>query len=401
MKKIVLMMSLMLGGLAFASVDVRDRAGVIPLDQQNALRNEGSRWPFDLHVLTGAFPNPAALESAVHRCVNGPNVVCIGIDPVHHKTVVHFGTATGISPSTSIPAAGNSYFKTGNWQGGIEAIASAARNAVGTATRAPTVYVNNTPVPVVPYGTQPVTVHVDSPSGTTTGMSTGWWLFLIFMGIGAGVVIYYVSRAVKTAKKVNEDMNDFRDEAFEMSSRNIEQADFHEKLAAKMNADKPKPMVPTQTKAVTPTTKTVAQTVTPTAPVAAPTTTVVHNHYGSNTGSGTLTGSVAGDILLANELTRPITPVVVTQPTVVHETTVVHDAPSSDNGGSSSSWDTKSDDNDSGGSSSSWDSGSSDSDSGSSSSWDSGSSDSGSSWDSGGGFDSGGGSDGGGGGSDW
>jgi uncharacterized membrane protein YgcG len=387
MKKIFSFFAIMLiSGAARARVAVHDSAGIIPQSQQDALIAEGSRWPFDLHVLTGAFPSPAALDTAVHRCITAPNVVCIGIDPVHHKTNIHVGTATGIPASDGLlSSVGNSYFKDKDYQGGIEAIAGRARALATTVVPTP---IHNTPVYTVQ---QPVQVHIDSPA--STGMSTGWWLFLFFMIALAGIVVYYVRRAVKTAKKVNEDMNDFRDEAFEMSSRNMEERDFHEKLKAKITTKQPMaPAAPiTNTAPVAP-----ARVVT-TAPNTTPggSTTVVHNHI-----SGSGSGASTGDMLLAYELGRISNPtqVVVAPNPVVHE--VVRETIPADSGGSSSNWDTKADDNDSGGSSSSWDSGSSDS--GSS---DSGSSDSGSSssdWGGGGGDSGGGGgSDSGGGGSDW
>src|SRR5271168_4307476 len=120
--------AMLFSATAFASVVVHDSAGFISSAQQGALVAEGSRWPFELHVLTGTFPNFAVLDSTVHRCVTGTNVVCVGIDPTHHKTNVHVGTATGIPVSAlnGIAAAGNSYFKHGDYQGGIEAIASSA-----------------------------------------------------------------------------------------------------------------------------------------------------------------------------------------------------------------------------------------------------------------------------------
>lgn len=380
MKKIGLIVALLMSSVAFAGVTIHDRAGVMTTAQQSSLVANGNRWPFDLHVVTGAFPNPNVMNTTVDHCVTGPNVVCIGVDPVHHKTVVRAGAAVGLPSDNSIAAAGNSYFRVGDYQGGIEAIASRARELAHTVVNTP----HNTVV-TTPYIQQPqVQVHIDNP--VPTGMTTGWWLFLFGMIALAGIVIYYVVRAVKTTKKINEDMNDFRDEAFEMSSRNLEERDFHEKLKAKMPV--------TTTKVVTPTTQTVVQTVPvsgqggqvviPTAPAGvAPSTTVVHNHYGNTGSNSTLTGSVMTDVMLAEALTRPSTPVVAPAPVVV-EREVVRETHS--DSGSSSSWNNDDGGNSNSGSSSSWGSSDNDSSSGSSSSWDSGSSsssDSSSSWDSG------------------
>lgn len=388
MNKIGIVFAMLISSMGFASVSVHDNAGVISAPQQSALIAGSARWPFDLHILTGAFPNPAALDTTVHRCVTGPNVVCIGIDPVHHKTNVHVGTGVGIPSSEfhSIAAAGNSYFKGGDYQGGIEAIAIRAREAahtiVNASVREPVRSVSVQSVPV------PVQVHIDNHN---SGMSTGWWLFAFFMALLLGLGAWIVRRAYKTAKKVNDDMNDFRDEAFEMSSRNMEERDFHEKLKAKLGTEK-KPMLPK-----------VAQSAPTSVPVSSKPTiirnrTTVEAFYNTPSVSPSTT-----DVLLAYELGRvsnPTPPVVV----VPVPAPVPTPTPAVDKGGSSSDWDTKADDNDSGGSSSSHDddndnsgssswndsSDSSSSDNGSSSSsWDSGSSDSGSSGGDSGGGDSG------------
>lgn len=375
MKKIISLAVMLVSSMAFASVSVYDHAGVLTQAEQSALTADGSRWPFDLHVLTDTFPNPAALNTAVHRCVNGPNVVCIGIDPAHHKTNVHVGTAVGIPSSEfqSIASAGNSNFRMNDYFGGIEAIASRARDAAHTIINVP----NSRNV--VPYAAQPqIQVHIDNP--VSTGMSTGWWLFLFVMIALVGVVVYFVRRAVKITSKVNSDMNDFRDEAFEMSSHNIETAnmrEFNEKLSAKATTSKP--MMPVTAKVVPsiPTLPVQTKVVIQNVPVATqPTQTVVHNHYsngtpGYNSGyNNTLTGSVATDILLASELSRPYnnpTPVVVERE-IIRET-------SPDAGGNSSSWgSSNSSDDDAGGRSSSWGNNDSDSNSNNNSSWDNNSS---------------------------
>lgn len=402
MKILSLFVAMMISNIALASVSVYDHVGVLTQAEQGSLIANGSRWPFDLHVLIGTYPNPAALNSAVHNCVNSPNVVCIGLDPSHHKTNVHFGTAVGVPASeyASIVSAGNSYFRDANYQGGIEAIATRTRT-VAHSVSSPVTYNQDVTHTVIQ---QPVQVHVDS-----TGTSAGWWFFSFFMLLIVGACIWAVSKSRKTVQKINSDMNDFRDEAFEMSSRNMEERDWHEKMKAKQTVDQ-HPMMPTKTVAslpapskqviVQPVVQSVQSVVA--APVT-PSTTVIHNHI-SGGGSG-YSGSGVTDVLLGYELGRITAPTPVYNPPVVIEREVIREpAPSYDNGGSSSSWNNNNSSDDAGGSSSNWnnndssndDSSSSsndsswgNSDSGSSDSgWDSGSSDSGSS-DSGGG-DSGG-----------
>lgn len=324
-------------GLAYAGeVQIKDAMGVIPTSQADAVRADGPRWPFDLRVMTGDYPSGRALDSAVHSCVDRPNVVCVGIDPVHHSTYVHFGTGTGVRPSDfeAIAASGNSLFKAGDWQGGIEAIADRA----------------------VQSRQQAGSVHPSPPPG----MDAGWWIFGTLVAIVALVGIWIAWRSRKRqeelAARMNSDMDDFREEASEYRSRNLEERDWHDKMGATMRR---RPAVPV--------------------PASAPTaqSTVVVNQQSSG-----------NDLLLGYELGRMTSPApVIKEREVVRE--VVREDPStswstSDSGGSSSDWSSS---NSSSGSS--YDSG------GSSSSWDSGSS---SSFDSGGG---GGGFDGGGGGGSW
>lgn len=120
---------------------------------------------------------------------------------------------------------------------------------------------------------------------------------------------YYVVRAVKTTKKINDDMNDFRDEAFEMSVRNLEERDWHNKMKAK-GVFKNTTNTQSSTPVATSTTKTDTKS-----------TTVIHHSSGPN----------ATDVLLAYELGRHSA-----QPAQA-PTPQQHN--SSDNGGSSSSWD--------------------------------------------------------------
>lgn len=113
----------MAGGLT-----IQDQTNRLSTDQIEVIRATAASLPFDVAVLTGDYPNKAALDQAVSQCVVKPLIVCIGIDPGHRATNVHFGTGTGI-PSNSfstISSAGNMYFKLGDFGAGIAAIANTA-----------------------------------------------------------------------------------------------------------------------------------------------------------------------------------------------------------------------------------------------------------------------------------
>ncbi len=379
MKKLIVIVALLMAGVASANkVAIKDNANVMSAGQYTSLLAETSRWPFELRVVTNTYSSKAALEQAVHQCVNSPNVVCVGLDPTHHGVRVHFGTGTGVRPSdfNLIAAAGNSFFKSNDWLGGIESIADRALESARSSQ-------------VVNVGTQqqPVQVHVDMPRVVheQEPVSAGWWIFafvMVALVVGAIILAIRSARnASKTVKKVNEDMNDFRDEAFEMSSRNMEERDFHEKMKAKgvFNAPANTPALTTARPVVTP----VAPAHVSTPVTTAPTTVVVQG----NNNNDLLTGVLIGQALNNNPHVVECHTVEVVR-NVEREREVVHTRrDDDDNGGSGLSWGSSSSDSnsssDSGGSSSDWGSSSS---SDSSSSWDSGSS---------------GGGDSGGGGSDW
>jgi MYXO-CTERM domain-containing protein len=88
--------------------------------------------PFELHVITStSYASRAGLDARVHDSIDAPNVVGIGIDPTHRWVVAHFGTGTGIAPSTwaTIVASGNGDFRDARWGDGVLAVSRSAANA--------------------------------------------------------------------------------------------------------------------------------------------------------------------------------------------------------------------------------------------------------------------------------
>jgi hypothetical protein len=76
---------------------VRDSATALSAADRSQIESAVARYPFDVHVLTSTqYADQTAFSRYVHGQVNEPNVVVVGIDPVHHHTQVHFGAPGGI-----------------------------------------------------------------------------------------------------------------------------------------------------------------------------------------------------------------------------------------------------------------------------------------------------------------
>ena len=112
-----------------------DDAGVLTPSQLAAVRSRAQGCDFDVRVITtSSYASKSDLGNYVHRFVTEPNLVVIGLDPVHRHVSVHFGTGTRIADSEfkAIESAGVASFKDGDWAGGVDAILDRAEKAVGT-----------------------------------------------------------------------------------------------------------------------------------------------------------------------------------------------------------------------------------------------------------------------------
>lgn len=85
-------------------------------------------------VTSSEHAETADFDRHIAAQVARPNMVVVGVDPVHRHTAVHFGRETGIAQAQfrAIEQAGNSSFREGNWRKGVEAILASAKGAVGT-----------------------------------------------------------------------------------------------------------------------------------------------------------------------------------------------------------------------------------------------------------------------------
>lgn len=342
---------------------VLDQAGVISANDASllALRSD---LPFTTKVQTGTYSTRTDLESVTSGCVDAPEVVCIGLDPIHRWVSVHFGTGTGVPHSmfAQLARAGNASFKQGSWSRGIQDIQNATLAAVEQA-QAPK------PQPVVYSTTTPVVLAIANKKENESPMShdVGWFMWFLFVAAVAFVLwcIYKLSTRVKKQEEVASSLREERDEYLDANVKRMTDP-------IPTPAPKPAPAVaPAGVKSagVTPGVPKPAPAaakvppapvIRPAAPIPAPrpviSSPVVHHHHHDN--------DLAVGILIGQS--RPAAPVVV----VEREASSKHSRRSDDDGGSGSSWSSSS--------------------SSSSSSYDSGGSSSDFGGGSGGGFDSGG-----------
>jgi hypothetical protein len=112
-----------------------DDAGALTPAQVAAVRSRAQGCDFDVRlIVSSSYASKSDLGAYVHRFVTEPNLVVIGLDPVHRHVSVHFGTGTRIADSEfkAIESAGVASFKDSDWSGGVVAILDRAEKAVGT-----------------------------------------------------------------------------------------------------------------------------------------------------------------------------------------------------------------------------------------------------------------------------
>ena len=115
------------------TLHLSDDAGTFSASQLATLRQKVDRYDFDVRlVATSSYASKSDLGGYVHHFVTEPNLVVIGLDPVHRHVSVHFGTGTGIPDSAfkAIESAGLPQFKDADWTGGVTAILDRAETFV-------------------------------------------------------------------------------------------------------------------------------------------------------------------------------------------------------------------------------------------------------------------------------
>lgn len=281
-------------------LSVRDSANWIPENDVAQLRSDSKEWPFDVNILIENVSSLSALENDAHGLVNKPDVMVIAIDPTHRKTVVRFGSATGVRASdyNTISAAGNSDFKLNFIRQGLDAIVAKAVSS-------------RNPNP-----------ETSSAGATSEKSGISVWVFVIAGVLFGGILLLWLTR--------KRERNDpFVSDQSEPSSTFDDS--MYQRQVSRMNR------------------------AAPVAPV------VPQNVVVNQSNNDLITGIVLGEVLASNHTPAIHEPAAYTPP--APESSSSDSSSSYDSGGSSSSWDSGSSSSgfdsggggfDSGGGSSGW-----------------------------------------------
>ena len=196
---------------------IDDQAGVISPQAKAAI--EGSSAHFDVKVFVGATDSRGALDARLGQMVNSANTLAIGVDPVHHYTFTHFGVGTGIPRDQfqAVAKAGNGEFHAGRWGEGIQSIIASATAVRREAREA-----------------APSTVVVQTRETVDHGVPA--WPFVLG-GLSLALAGVLLARHLRRRQRAMEStLDDFRDEAAQLRSRNIEEQAWHDKMAPKAEA---------------------------------------------------------------------------------------------------------------------------------------------------------------------
>jgi uncharacterized membrane protein YgcG len=195
---------------------IDDPSGALSPQAKAQIQNATSA--FDVKIVISATDTRATLDAKVSEMVNSANTLAIGVDPVHHFTFTHFGVGTGIPRERyqDVARSGNGEFKQGHWGEGINAIvASAAASRQASAA---------TTTIVMP--TQQMTVEHPFPVMPMVGAA---------IALALGFFLLWRWSRRKTAE-VAATLDDFRGEAAQMRSRNIEEQGWHDKMKQNQTA---------------------------------------------------------------------------------------------------------------------------------------------------------------------
>jgi len=212
-------------------ITISDPGVTLNSTQLEALTAKAVAYPFDIHVeiQTQYALSRAAFEHQVAGFVTpGSRLLSIGVDPLHHYTFVHSSGSLGVPSGPQVAQAGNAFFKAGNLVDGIDAIAAKANDLrvdprLMTAAPQPgrdvRVIQSQTGVPIV--------IHEHH---TAAGV---WWALGGVLALSVAVVAWAVWRA-RRRERLAAEAQEARDlEAAELRSRNIEEAGWHDEMAAK------------------------------------------------------------------------------------------------------------------------------------------------------------------------
>lgn len=199
---------LLVSGTALA-VDVKDTTSTLTSAQVKDLENVGTG--FKVHVVIESVSAQGDLNTHMSACIDSPNAICIGLDPIHRWTSTHFGVDTGIRSGDfqQVARAGNTDFKQGLWTDGVKAIISRA-GVMSQKTSAPAAVIVQNPV-----------IKEETPV----------WPFVLGFGFLAVILAVVI---IRVRRSMNKTMNEFRDEAAEMRSRNIKEQAWADQIEQKV-----------------------------------------------------------------------------------------------------------------------------------------------------------------------
>ncbi len=116
------------------TLQIHDPEHLLSASDTTQLRAVVDPAPFDARLaVTSQYTDSQELSRYVGSLVREPNMVAVGLDPVHRHVQVHFGEGDAIARSDwpGIERAGNEAFSHGDWEGGTAAIfQSATRSAL-------------------------------------------------------------------------------------------------------------------------------------------------------------------------------------------------------------------------------------------------------------------------------
>jgi uncharacterized membrane protein YgcG len=178
-------------------------------EEASRINSAAQDWTFQFKAFQAEYPSRNAIEVAASNCITGPSDVCALVDPIHRWTSVHFGTATSVPKEdfNLIAASGNSFFKNKDFAGGIIAIGNRTMLSVKQVQKV--------------ASDAPVQTQMSVESQPSKVDNTGWYWFSGIFLILSLFIGYFMYRAFKNQKKLDEEMKSYKEEKLEFMNANV------------------------------------------------------------------------------------------------------------------------------------------------------------------------------------
>jgi uncharacterized membrane protein YgcG len=208
-------------------IQIIDPNATLSADQVRDLQARSASYPFNVSVvIDGQVQSKGALEARVSSMLSGSKALVIGIAPVHRFTYVKGSVDLGLPSGSAIASAGNQFFRSGDLVSGIDAIAARAAS-MRTASQ---VFTSQTGVPIIVQ-----------QRTTSAGV---WWLLGSVSFVVLAVTVYWVIRRRRIARELEAARADLQMEAAEFRGRNLEEQDWHDRMAARVPVASTVPSTP-------------------------------------------------------------------------------------------------------------------------------------------------------------